>query len=121
MKTLSYEFLEPGYKVLVVHRRLYAEDSPRFFVGTVDAFNENSGLLRVTGHSFAPNDGGELMRKPQPRTKVLALTSGTMIVYILPMDTDLARLQVKRDPTGRDRLTDGKAFSLDVSEPGPDL
>jgi hypothetical protein len=116
-KTFSYIFLDPGSKVLIVHRRLFAEDRPRFFVGTVDGFNEATGLLKITGYSFAENKaGGKLVKKKQPRTKILSLTSGTLIVYQLPTGANPAAAKLAPVAGGGLLLTDGGHLNMDLSE-----
>lgn len=116
-KVISYEFLEPGYKLMVVHRRLYKEDQSRYFIGTVDAFNEKSGLLRMTGHTWAKSHRDlSVTKKEQARTKILALNSGTIIVYVLPMETRLDKLQFVSEVEGRVWLRDGQSVNLDMSE-----
>jgi hypothetical protein len=116
MKTFSFIFLEPGQKVLIVHRRLFEKDRPRFFVGVVDGFNENNGLLKVTGHSFGLARTGGLSKKRDPRTKILSLTSGTLLVYQLPENADLDRTEMTVDREGNLWLTDGNHLHMDLSE-----
>ena len=42
--------LERGNKRLIVHRRLFEKDTPRFFIGEVEAYE--SGILKVKGFTF---------------------------------------------------------------------
>lgn len=42
--------LEQGEKLLIVHRRLFDKDTPRFFIGEVEAFE--TGLAKVKGYTF---------------------------------------------------------------------
>jgi hypothetical protein len=106
--------LNEGDKVLVAHRRLFTGDSARFFVGTVDAYE--SALVKVTGHSFVRNvSTGRLVEKSQPRTKVLSLSSGTLIVYLLPNGIAIDSIRFDWTDTGL-IVTDGKEFSMNLGE-----
>ena len=116
MKDFSFVFLEPGNKVLVVHRRLFEKDQIRFFLGLVDGFNENNGLLKVTGQSIGLARSGGLSKKKDPRTKILSLTSGTLIVYLLPQSAKLEKTTVEFDTQGNLWLTDGAGFHMDLNE-----
>jgi hypothetical protein len=116
MKAFSFVFLEPGDKVLVVHRRLFEKDRPRFFVGVVEGFNETNGLLKVAGHSFGLARTGGLSKKREPRTKILSLTAGTLIVYQLPQGADLAKTKMTMDQSGSLWLEDGNQLRMDLSE-----
>lgn len=116
-KEITYVFLAPGDKVLLVHRRLFAGDRPRYFVGIVDAFNEANGLLRVTGYSLAEaKTGGNIVKKPEARTKIVALTSGTLFVYVLSPETDVPTTRLRKDREGRLTLEDARGRRLDLTE-----
>jgi hypothetical protein len=106
--------LKPGDRVLAIHRRLFESDHSRFFVGTVAAYQD--GICRVTGYTFArDNIDGNFCRKQDARTKLLSLSSGTLITYCLPdtFDVDNARLDVRELGLC---LTDGSEFALNISE-----
>ncbi|MDA1162965.1 MAG: hypothetical protein O3B13_07675 [Planctomycetota bacterium] len=112
MSTIS--LLEPGARVLVVHRRLFERDDNRLFVGEVEAMND--GVFRTTGYTFVRDTlGGTIRRKSDPRTKLLSLTSGTLIVYVLPAELDLSRVEIQCEET-EVWLTDGNDFSMNLSE-----
>lgn len=115
-KSFSFIFLEPGDKVMVVHRRLFENDRSRYFIGTVDGFNEENGLLKVTGHTFCETRRGQFAKKAGARTKILSLTSGTLIVYQLPLATSLDTLTLAYDTVGGLWLKDGAHLALDLSE-----
>lgn len=106
--------LKPGDKVLVAHRRLFERDETRLFVGRVDAFE--AGLAKVTGQSYARDViSGGMVGKPEKRTKILSLVSGSLIVYQLPEGIQLERLRFEA-PEGRAVLTDGAEFQMDLAE-----
>jgi len=105
----------PGDCVLVSHRRLFAEDQPRYFVGRVDEWQ--AGIIAATGYSWLRDPvGGGFQRKEDPRTKVIAVTSGAIIVYRLPKDLALDRLRMEQVGEQGTYLTDGAGFRMDLAE-----
>jgi hypothetical protein len=106
--------LQEGDKILVAHRRLFARDEARFFIGRVDACE--AGVVKVTGHSYVRDMfTGRMLEKAEPRTKLLSLSSGTLIVYLLPEPVCLDDLRFVTDDR-RLLLTDGKEFTMNLAE-----
>jgi hypothetical protein len=86
--------LKEGDKLLVAHRRLFEGDECRFFVGRVDAYED--GVVKATGRTFVRVvTGGRVIEKPEERTKILSLSSGTLMVYQLPESVPLEALKFK--------------------------
>jgi hypothetical protein len=106
--------LRKGDKILVAHRRLFERDDVRFFVGQVDDYED--GIVKAKGHSYVRDVmGGLMIGKAEERTKILALSSGTFLVYQLPDALALDDLKfVFLD--GLLSLTDGKEFTMDLAE-----
>ncbi len=106
--------LDNGAKVLISHRRLFELDHGRYFVGVIEDYD--AGVARVGGHTWM-RDGyrGEFKRKDGERTKLIALASGTVIVYILPTSTRLESLVIEQDGTNV-FVRDGHGFEMDVTE-----
>ncbi len=106
--------LNQGDKLLVVNRRLYREDDPRFFTGVVQEFDE--GVAKVTGYSFVRDMlRGSIERKTDKRTKLFSITSGTLLVYLMPADVDIESLHfVAAESTLH--LADGGDFEMNLSE-----
>jgi len=106
--------LKRGDKILIAHRRLFESDQERFFVGQVEDYE--AGVVKSRGHSYVRDViGGLVIEKPEERTKILALSSGTLLVYQLP-DTvvfDSLRFEVAE---GRLSLTDGRGFHMNLTE-----
>lgn len=116
-KTYAFVFLQPGDKVFLSHRRLFPNDKGRFFVGTVVGFNENNGLLKVTGYSISlPLGSNQFVRKGTPNTKIVSLTSGTLIAYELPEKMDVETATLKFHDQGLVMLEDSKGVMLDLTE-----
>jgi hypothetical protein len=106
--------LKEGDKLLVAHRRLFAKDAARFFIGRVVAYE--AGIVKVCGHSFARDMiTGSMLEKSDERTKLLALASGTLLVYQLPDGTVLEAIQFVSEKR-RLAVTDGQGFTMNLSE-----
>jgi hypothetical protein len=106
--------LQEGDIILVAHRRLFANDAARFFIGRVGAYE--AGIVKATGHSYVRDMiTGHMLEKSEQRTKLLALASGTLIVYQLPNSVNLDAIRFVSDGR-RLSVTDGKAFSMNLAE-----
>lgn len=107
--------LEQGEKLFIVHRRLFEKDTARFFVGEVLAYEQ--GIVKVRGYTFVKDMfTGNIKKKPDLRTKVLSIVSGTLIVYQLPVTVLLDLVRFSLDQDGGLMLMDEEGFSMDVSE-----
>lgn len=85
--------LKQGDKLLVAHRRLFETDVARFFIGQVDDYE--SDIIKVTGYSFMRDVmSGQMIKKNETRTKILSLSAGTLIIYLLPEQTSLDTLNL---------------------------
>lgn len=106
--------LNPGDNLLIVHRRLFECDQSRFFVGAVEAYQD--GIARVSGYSFARDSrGGNFCRKPERHTKLIAVASGTLMIYVVPAELAIDLVRMESNDTGL-CLADGKSFSMNISE-----
>lgn len=107
--------LEEGGRVLIVHRRLFEADHPRYFVGIVDAYE--AGVIRVSGYTWVRDSfNGTFARKEELRTKIFSIASGTLIVYQLPSGTDVKAIRFELNKDGKLTLTDGGALKMDLTE-----
>jgi hypothetical protein len=110
--------LKTGDALLVAHRRLFAEDQPRFFTGTVD--REDDGIVMATGYSWVRDSfSGDFMRHAGVRTKVFSLVAGSLIVYRLPEACKVDSLEFTQTPEQGLMLRDGNGFQMDLSERYP--
>jgi hypothetical protein len=105
--------LKEGDKVLVAHRRLFPHDEPRFFLGTVDAYQ--AGVVKVTGHSFIRDLFTGIVEKRDIRTKLISLSSGTVMVYQLPDHVLLDSMEFRYED-GWLLLSDGRDFAMNLAE-----
>ncbi|MCP4002804.1 MAG: hypothetical protein GY725_01285 [bacterium] len=107
--------IQSGAKVFIAHRRLYADDQPRFFIGTIEEYGD--GLAKISGYSWVREQvHGDILRKKDQRTKIVSLASGTLIVYVLPDEVEVENLSIEHGPDRDYALTDGKGFQMDLSE-----
>ena len=107
--------LEQGEKLLIVHRRLFENDTPRFFVGEVQAYE--AGIVKVKGYTFVKDlFSGNMKKKAGSRIKFMSIISGTFIVYQLPVTVLLDSVRFDLDQDGALVLKDDGGFSMDVAE-----
>lgn len=84
------------------------------FVGEVEDFED--GIVRISGFTFARDVvDGNFCRKEQPQTKLFALSSGTLITYILPRDFSVKDASTHIGDQGL-YLTDHHGHELNISE-----
>ncbi len=106
--------LAAGAKLLICHRRLYAEDHSRYFFGEVEMYAE--GIAKVHGFTWARDHVSGFQRKDGRRTKLIAIASGSLMVYELPKDVDLDEIRIEQPNTHRVIATDGAGFTMDLGE-----
>lgn len=106
--------LNPGDTVLVAHRRIFEQDGARYFLGTVEEYE--SGIARVTGYTFVRESFvGRVFRKDDLRTKIVAILSGTLIVYRLPEHLAIDKLHFVY-AEGKLIVTDDAGFEMNLEE-----
>jgi hypothetical protein len=101
-------------RVLLIDRKLFRDDNTRIFVGVVEEYDD--GVIRARGYSFHMSSyeiaGTE--RHSEERVRVISISSGD-VVYLLPREIDVAKLQIRRSPKAM-TLTDGQMFTVDLTE-----
>ena len=107
--------IDIGEKVCIIERRYFTEDPIRFFTGQILASSENA--IRLQGHVWVYDMMKGLTRKPERRERIIYPNDRTNI-NIIPKDIDTDELQVIMVPGKGLCVTDGKEFSLDISEFG---
>lgn len=106
--------LESGDILLICYRRLFSNDENRFFLGKVEAYE--AGIVKLTGHSFLRDSvTGQMAEKSGLATKLLSISSGSLIVYQLPSTLQLANLKFVHQMM-KLTLVDDQGFSLDLTE-----
>jgi hypothetical protein len=106
--------LKAGDKLLIAHRRLFENDEVRFFAGQVQDYE--GGVVKVRGHSYVRDViAGQVIEKAEERTKILSLSSGTLLVYQLPDNVELDALKFVVSEAQLS-LTDGRGFTMNLAE-----
>jgi hypothetical protein len=105
--------IRDGDRIVLVDRRLFRDDNTRIFVAVVEEFDE--GVIRARGHVYhvSPYEVAGMERPGEERVRAVSLSSGD-IIFMLPRDQDISKLQLKRSPKSL-MLTDGK-FAMDLSD-----
>jgi hypothetical protein len=102
-----------GDRFVLIDRRLFRDDNTRIFVGMVDRFEEGVIIARGFGYHVSPYEVTGTERRSEERIRIISLAAGD-IIYLLPRDQDVSKLQLKRSPKSM-MLTDGK-FAMDLSD-----
>lgn len=106
--------LSIGTKLFISHRRLFKDDQPRFFFGVTDHYSD--GIAKVTGYTWTRDPTHGFQKKHDCRTKIVALTSGTLIIYEISEETDIDNLRIDQPDAHTVLATDGSSFKMDLSE-----
>ena len=102
-------------KIHIITRRVFEKDLRRHFVGVIE--DVSSELARVKGYVFVFDEwADEFKRRPEERVRIFSLTDANLIINILPPEIEITELMYKVNQEGQRVVTDGKDFSLDVSE-----
>jgi hypothetical protein len=106
--------LQRGEKVHIIHRRRFELEAHRHFIGIVEEYE--MGLARVVGHVFAVDKMKfQFIRRPDVRTRIISLTSGELLVNVLPSTVDLDKIYYRHENDSL-RVTDGSDWHMDISE-----
>lgn len=103
-----------GANLMVCHRRLFSEDHLRFFFGTVEAYAD--GIAKVSGFTWTRDPTHGFQRKSDRRTKLIALASGSLIIYEIPAEVDVEEVRIDQAGAHTVVATDGSKFRMDLSE-----
>lgn len=106
--------LQPGEKIHVIHRRLLEKEPHRHFLGVVEDYQ--GGVARVAGHVWTVDRVKfAFVKRPERRTRLISVTSGDLLVNILPPSVNLDKIVYKQEKKSV-RVTDGSDWFLDLSE-----
>ena len=111
------KIIAPGELIHVLHR--FEKEIKRHFVGEVECAEH--GVARVSGYVFVVDDPRThlFVKRPDRRTKLVALGDGELLINILPQSVSLEDVHYEiRDH--RLYLTDGKKWKMDLKEFGWD-
>lgn len=106
--------LKPGEKVFVIHRQMVPGDARRHFFGVVEACVGD--LARVTGRVFSLDSRtNQFVPRDLPRTRIIPLGSGGVIVNILPNSVNVEKIAYNSVQGGQLHITDGAKWHLDIN------
>jgi hypothetical protein len=81
-----------------------------------EVLDYQAGVVKVSGYSFVREmTVGKVLRKDDPRIKLISITSGTVLIYQLPDETEVSAVTFE-SRNGETKLTDGKHVSMNMSE-----
>jgi len=110
--------LQKGEKIHIIVRRAFENDVRRHFAGMVIADAEG-GVVRIQGYAFVWNNStNSYEKRPGIRTRIFSLVDGRHIINVLPVNSDINKLQYVQSKEGHLMVTDGAAFQLDINEFG---
>jgi len=117
MKEHNSTILNPGEKIHLINRRHFEKDTRRHFLGEVESYEH--GIARASGYVFVVDDLNKhlFVKRPDRRTKLIPISSGEVIVNVIPASVDLEQVQYELKDRGL-HVTDGKAWHIDVKEFG---
>ena len=111
---MSSTILKPGEKIFVIHRQLIPGDTRRHFFGVIE---ECAGdLARATGRVFSLDSRtNQFASRDLPRTRIIPLNSGGVIVNIIPTTVDIDKIKYSAVQGGQLHITDGTKWHLDIN------
>ena len=106
--------LESGEKVHAIERRYFMEDLRRHFVGEVIKCTDNA--LRLKGRVWVFDAmKGEFICKPGEGERVVCF-GDRLTINVIPKEVNLDEIKYTALPKRGLVVTDGKKFTLDVTE-----
>ena len=106
--------VDTGEKVHIIERRYFPEDLRRHLIGVVTRCTEN--VIRVKGRVWVFDGAkGQFVRKPEERDRVVPLCN-RLNINVIPPEVILDEIAYVITPQNGLVVTDGKKFSLDVTE-----
>ena len=110
--------LKQGDIIFIARRRLFVEDRPHFFVGQVDQFSD--GIIQTTGFAWIKEHlTGSIIMLSDKRTKIVAVASSSLQIYLLPRELVIEELKIKPGHHQTTILTDNKGYTMDISDRVP--
>lgn len=104
-----------GSKVLINHRRLFADDHARYFIGVAEAYEH--GMIRVSGFTWIRDQlNASFQKRAEQRTKIMSLASGTLICYLLPQEIEPSRVVVETTDNRIWLRDDSSGFKMELTE-----
>jgi hypothetical protein len=110
--------LKEGEKIHVIMRRQFEDDVRRHFVGEVQGVTEIA--VRVQGYAFVFDPFKHLyLKRPELRVRIFPAADSGIIITVIPQTVILEDISYQMSQQNRMIVTDGKEFTLDINEFGP--
>ena len=107
--------LDVGEKVHVIERRSFTGDLCRHFVGQIIRCSENA--FRAKGNVWIYDYmKGHFLRKPEVSERVINFRSDTLTISVIPNEVNLSEIEYVITEDKGTIVTDGKGFSLDITD-----
>jgi hypothetical protein len=106
--------LNDGDRVLIIDRKLFKDDNTRFFVGVIEEYDTVAVRLRGYPFHLSPYEISGAERHGEERIRVISMSAGDLI-YLMPRELDTSKVHLRRSPKSL-MMTDGEAFTVDLSE-----
>jgi hypothetical protein len=107
--------LSNGEIVFVITRRLFEGDLRRHFVGKIE--NVSGAIIRTRGYIFIFDESSkEFVRRKGQRVRIFSLIDAGIVVNVLPSDINISEMHYAIDNDNHRIITDGKSYSMNVSE-----
>ncbi len=107
---------EKGEKIHAVERHYFPNDVRRHFCGEV--LDSSEHLIRAIGYVWVFNTGtNQFIKKPEKRERILCL-GDRLTVNVIPKEIDISQIKYTYNPKEGHIVTDGKDFSLSMTEFG---
>jgi hypothetical protein len=106
--------IRDGDKVLVIDRKIFHDDNTRFFIGTVEEYDD--GVVRARGYPFhlSPYEVTGIERHGEEQLRIIGV-SGEVLLYLLPREAEIDKMQLRRSPKSL-QMTDNGAVTIDLTE-----
>ena len=112
--------ISKGEKIFVVTRRLFEGDIRRHFVGEITDVSKEA--VRAEGYAFVFDESkNEFIRREKKRTRIFPLTDSGIVINIISKEVLLEEIRYGVNVKNQRVITDGKSFSMNVSEFGSQL
>jgi hypothetical protein len=106
---------EPGEKIHVIIRRLFATDLRRHFIGEIVRVSES--VVKVKGIAIVRNSvTNQYEFKPDTRVRIVSLIDARNIISVIPSEAKIEDTKYVLTHEKRLVVTDGKSFTLDINE-----
>lgn len=111
-------FLTIGEIVFIIIRRQFETDLRRAFIGEVQGISASEEVIRAKGYPFVYDEiTNEFVRIPFKRIHIYSLTDSRMFIRVIEDEIKYEEVNYAWKD-GQRIITDGKSFTMNISEFG---